>query len=145
MQRLDAHTIQKAFAFFEKELELVLPKVYEQEYAQLWAEEGGILPAAVPIQMGHTSITERIYEGVGEGVEISDLSDDIPMVQATQDEESFNVHMFALSYGYNIIQLARQATAKANGGSYDFQSRDISLVDRGLRQMVHNQLLTEIY
>jgi hypothetical protein len=136
MQRLDAHTINKAFAHFNRQLELILPGVYEQQYASLWAEEGMYLPPATPLEMGVTSIVERIYEGVGEGVEISDLSDDIPMVSVTQQETSFNVHHFALSYGYTIMQLAREAKAGTS-----LNPRQIEKVDRGLRQMVHNQLL----
>ena len=136
MNRLDAHTIQTAFAHFNRQLELILPKVYEQQYASLWAEEGMYLPPAIPIERGVTSIVERIYEGVGEGVEISDLSDDIPMVSVTQAETSFNVHHFALAYGYSIMQLAREAKA-----GISLNPRQIEKVDRGLRQMVHNQLL----
>ncbi len=40
MQRLDAHTINQAASFFSRELEQKLPKIWEQQYANLWAENG---------------------------------------------------------------------------------------------------------
>lgn len=134
--KLDAHSINQAYSYFYEQLTMHLPGVWEQEYAALWAEEGRFLPAAVNLDLGTDSITSYQFEGVGEGVEISDLADDIPMVALTQDKETYNVKHFALSYGYSIFDLAKQAKAGVN-----LNTQKISLTDRGLRQMVHNQIL----
>lgn len=136
VKRLDAHSIQTAFSYFEGQLEYNLPNVISQEYAQLWAEEGLFLPAPFALDLGTEYVSEYISEGVGEGVEINDLSDDIPMVSVTQDKTRYQVRHFALSYGYNIIDMARQAKSGVN-----LNTKKMLTTDMGLRQMVHNTIL----
>jgi hypothetical protein len=136
MQRLDAHTINQAANFFSRELEQKLPKIWEQQYANLWAENGLYLPAPSVLEEGTTSISEEVMESVGRAQEISDLTDDIPTVSVSIAEAQFKVHHFALAYHYSILELAREAKAGRS-----LQTQRIKAVDRGLRQRVNDLLL----
>lgn len=136
MQRIDAHSINSAFNFLSRELEQKLPGIWEQQYANLWAENGQYLPAPTALELGSTSIVEEVMESVGRAQEISDLTDDIPTVSVGLNETRYNVHHYALSYHYSILELAREAKA---GRSLNTQR--IKAVDLGLRQRVNDLLL----
>jgi len=135
-ERLNAHTLQKAQQYLEGELEQRLPEIYEQKYAPLWAEEGMYIPAASSLEEGTTEIKEELFEAVGKAAQTDLFSGDIPVVQTSINEETYQVHMFALAYAYNIIGLARDAKA-----GRPLNMKRVLYVDRGLRQATHELIL----
>ncbi|MGK7892354.1 MAG: major capsid family protein [Xenococcus sp. (in: cyanobacteria)] len=130
--RTDAD-IQNAGSYLSRQLEQRIGKVYEKKYAPLWAEAGRFLTATPDLDPGATSIIEEIIEAVGKAEELSDMSDDVPLVAISEDENRFKVHCFVLAYKYTITQLHR---ARKTGD--DISLRRAAVVDRILREQVHN-------
>ncbi len=113
--------VGQAGVFLARQLEQVLPKLYQKRYPALRYGNGDLLPVSVDLESGADSVIEQFAERVGEASTIADQVDDIPVADANINETRYPVIVKASALRYSV----RELQAAQKGG------RDI----RGLRMM----------
>lgn len=129
--------VNQAGVYLLRQLEQLLPGLYRRKYGELWAQEDSdVIMAMEGLDPGATSIIEQVIDERGTAVELSDNSDDIPMVEVSVGENKYNVHVITLGYKYNLMQLIRES----NQG-ISINTEKARQVDRGIREKTHQLLL----
>ena len=97
--RLDANES----AFFLRQLEFIMPEVYEVEHIELKART--LLPIDSRAPAGTRTITWRIWDRVGLARLISDYSRELPKVALYGREQSVKVRDIGVAYSYSIMEI----------------------------------------
>lgn len=118
--------------FLSRQLEQVLPKLYEKRYASLWADEGIYLPATGDLEMGADTLVEETVTELGEAAIVADGANDVPVADALIDEAKFKAVAIATHFSYSILELNK--AEKAGRPLRDVKAK---AADRALRQRTH--------
>lgn len=94
--------------FFERELESISSMAAEQQYAELMGLQ------LVPVEMidpGSQLYTFRMFDMLGEAKRVASAGDDLPLVNAKGEEESYKVYRYGAAFDYDVdeIKAARLA------------------------------------
>ncbi|MEM9541761.1 MAG: major capsid family protein [Cyanobacteria bacterium P01_E01_bin.42] len=101
----------KAGTFLTRQLEQLLPKLYEKKYPNLWAAKGEYLPATGDLEEGAETVVAEVLSSVGEAKILSPDSDDIPMVQVGLEEDKFKAFCIVIGFQYSVPELKKAAKA----------------------------------
>jgi hypothetical protein len=118
--------------FLSRQLEQILPKLYEKRYPRLWAEEGLYFPATGDLEMGAQTLIEETVTQIGEASIMSDRATDIPAAETIIDETPFKAVCVSIHVNYTIPELA--AAQKAGR---DLRSIRMSSADRAIKEKIH--------
>ena len=118
--------------FLSRQLEQVLPKLYEKRYASLWADEGLYLPATGDLEMGADTLVEETVNQIGEAAILADGANDIPVADALINEDRFKAVVIATHFSYSIIELN-----KAEKAGRSLRDIKVKAADRAMRQRTH--------
>lgn len=106
--RLDANES----SFFAKALEYVKAKTYDVIYKDLKSYQ--YIPATDEAPSGSETIKYRSYGSLGVAKIVSDYATDFPRVDTYGEEKSVKVYSLGDSYGYDVMEIRRAASAGSN-------------------------------
>lgn len=89
--------------FLARELEHILPKIFEVEYADIKYDM--ILPINQEVGRGKDSYTYRIYDGKGSMRRIGSQAKDLPRADIVRREVTHTVQSYGASFGYTVQEL----------------------------------------
>lgn len=98
--------------FLQRELEHILPKVYEKKYAEI--PYSRIIPVSNEVPEGAESYKYEIYDAVGEFDLISDYGDDLPTSDIKRGEITNTIRNFAGSFKYSTEEIRKAQFAKVS-------------------------------
>lgn len=98
--------------FLARQLEQRLPQIYAKRYPDLWGINGEIIPSTGDLEEGTDTIIAEFIETIGEANLMSDVADDIPLVDVSIGEDKYPVVAPVTAFTYSIMQL--NAAIKAN-------------------------------
>jgi hypothetical protein len=104
--RLDA----RESAFFQREVEYVKTKTYDQKLRELKAFT--LIPLNTSAGPGVSEITFRKFNSVGFAKIIADYAKDFPRVDVYGEEETVKVKGIGASYGYSIKEIRMSERSK---------------------------------
>lgn len=122
----------KAGIFLSRQLEQVMPRLYEKLYPRLWAEEGLYFPAVGDLEMGIQTIIEETVTQIGEAAIMSDRATDIPLAEAIIDESPFKAVCVSIHVDYTVPEL--NAAQKAGR---DIRSIRMASANRAIKERIH--------
>ena len=103
----------RAGHFLKRQLEQVLPKLYEKRYPRLWSVDSSeILPGFGDLDPGTETLIEETINTAGEAVIYSDKSGDIPTADANIEEFPYKAVMLASAVAWSVAEM--NADEKAN-------------------------------
>lgn len=97
--------VNSAGVYLSRQLEMVIPTLFEKKYPALWAAEGKYHNAQANLGKSKTSIIERIIEQRGEALPLTEFNTDYPGVEVGISETSFKVQDFVTSVPYSLKEL----------------------------------------
>lgn len=136
MTIFNTDAVPMAGNYLSRQLEQTLPKVYAKKYPQYWAEEGMYIPATPDLEKGARTIVEHTVKEAGEALVFSDQTDDIPIVNTSMEESSFNNAVIIAGIQWSILEL--QAAAKAGVA---LKENRLAALDRAMRAKIHQMVL----
>jgi hypothetical protein len=98
--------------FLQRELEHILPKVYEKIYAEIPYTR--IIPVSNEVPEGAETYKYEIYDAVGEFDLISDFGDDLPTSDVRRGEIVNTIRNFAGSFKYTTEEIRKAQFAKVS-------------------------------
>ena len=104
--------------FLARELEHILPKIFEVEYADIKYDM--VLPINSEVSRGKDSYTYRIYDGSGSMRRIGSQAKDLPRADIVRKEVTHKVESYGASFGYTVQELR---AAEENPGTQLEQRR----------------------
>lgn len=98
--------------FLQRELEHILPKVFEKKYAEI--PYSRILPVSNEVPEGADTYKYEIYDAVGEFDLVSDYGGDLPTSDLKRGEITQNIRNFAGSFTYTTEEIRKAQFAKVS-------------------------------
>jgi hypothetical protein len=98
--------------FLQRELEHILPKVFEKKYAEI--PYSRILPVSNEVPEGADTYKYDIYDAVGEFDLVSDYANDLPTSDVKRGEITQNIRNFAGSFTYSTEEIRKAQFAKVS-------------------------------
>lgn len=86
--------------FLARELEHILPRIFEVEYADIKYDM--VLPINREVSNGKNAYTYRIYDAQGSMKAISDKAKDLPRADIVRREVTHKVQSYGSSFGYTV-------------------------------------------
>jgi hypothetical protein len=123
--------MDEAGLFLERQLEYILPQVFEVTYADI--KYPSILPVTSEAGPGAQTFTYRIMDSTGEFRLIADAAADLPRADISQVEKSINIRSFGGSFGYTVQELRAAQMA-----SIALEQRRATAVRRAYEEKVEN-------
>lgn len=105
--RFDAATAGK---FLERELEHILPKVYEKKYPDIIYSR--LIPVSNEVPEGAETYKYEVSDHIGDFELISDYSDDLPTSDILRGEVRNNIRNWGGGFRYSMEELRKAAFAK---------------------------------
>lgn len=119
-------------AFLSRQLEQLLPRIYEKKYPTLWAEQGMYFPAVGDLEMGAQTIIEEAIEEYGEASIYAGGTTDIPIAEVDITENSYKAVAIVMAASYGYFEMERASKAGKN-----ISILKMNAVDRMIRQRIH--------
>lgn len=104
-----AEALKNDVAIFEKQLEYVKSKTYDEILSDLKAFK--YLPVTSEIPEWATEMTWRSYKSYGVAKFIADMANDYPTAEVGGSEQSREIHVIGSGYDYSELELIRAAHA----------------------------------
>ena len=118
--------------FLSRQLEQLLPRLYEKKYPDLWAERGAFFPASANLEEGAESVAAEMVNTVGEAAILAPSSDDLPIVEVGIDEDKYKAFCVVCGFRYSVPELSKAAkTGK------DIRTMRMMASDRAMKERVH--------
>lgn len=96
--------------FLQRELEHILPKVFEKKYAEI--PYSRVLPVSNEVPEGADTYKYEIYDAVGEFDLVADYANDLPTSDVKRGEITQNIRNFAGSFTYSTEEIRKAQFAK---------------------------------
>ncbi len=90
-------------AYFYKELDVLKAQSYDPEQREL--KSAALIPMSSTSGSGIKTITHRIYTAIGTAKVISNMADDIPLVDIYGEEKSIKVFHIASGFHFNVFEI----------------------------------------
>jgi hypothetical protein len=115
--------------FLKRELEYILPQVFETKYADIVYQD--LIPVSNEVSPGADSYTYRILDGTSVWKMIQDRADNLPRADVSRREVTMPIRMIGGSMAYTIDELE-----KANYANQPLQSLRADRMRRGYEEKV---------
>lgn len=101
-------------AFFERQLDYLMSKVYEKKYPALKGANGTLFPVTSEAGAGAETITYRMFDSVGIATIISNYADDLPVADVMGKEVTSTIRSLGQAFQYSIQEVANAQMAGVN-------------------------------